>query len=94
MKLAQVHHKTKIEPLWHVQGAVLAAIFLQLVLNNNLIFGPKYLVAGFEIGLLIALIIVPRGGLISWRLKRTAALLLIALISLANIVSLGHSGAV
>jgi hypothetical protein len=89
MKLAHVHHRTKVEPLWHVQFAVLAAIALQVVLNDRLTFGPKYLIAGFETALLMALMILPKSGRAIWRFKRSAALLLIALISLANIVSLG-----
>ena len=88
MKLAHVHHRIKAEPVWHVQLAVMVAIALQVVLNNKLTFGPKYLIAGFEVILLVALIIIPRDGRAAWHIKRSAALLLIAFISFANVVSL------
>jgi hypothetical protein len=91
MKLAHLHHKNPhlSEPVWHVQLAVLVAIGLQLAVNTNLIFGPKYIMAGFEILLLFALAVV-RPGLraISLKLRRTLAMLLIALISIINIASL------
>ena len=84
MKLARVHHKTNTEPLWHVQLAVLIAIALQLVLNNHLIIGPKYMIAVFELLLLFGLVVLPREKRAVWHLKRSAAVVLIALISAAN----------
>lgn len=88
MKLAHVHHRVKLEPVWHVQFAVFTAIVLQVVLSNSLTFGPKYLIAIIEFILLAALIVMPRDGNLSWRIKRSAALILIGVISLANIISL------
>ena len=72
-----------------MQVAVLAAIALQLLVNTNLVVGPKYAVAGFEILLLFALAVV-RPGEHSARMhvRRLSAVLLIALISIANIASL------
>ncbi len=88
MKLAHIHHRKQLEPVWHVQLAVLAAIALQLALANELNFGPKYLIAGFELVLMVLLVAAPKTGDAAWRLKRGAAILLIALVSLANIASL------
>lgn len=89
MKLARLHQKVKTEPVWHVQVAVLIAIGLQVALNNKLTLGPKYIIAGFESVLLLALVVIPHAGIAIKRLRRSAAILLIALISLANIISLG-----
>jgi hypothetical protein len=89
MKLARVHHRRLIaEPVWHVQLAVACAIFLQLMLSNSLSAAPKYMLAGIEVLLLVILMVSPRDGRILWRIKRSAALLLIVIISVANIVSL------
>ncbi len=88
MKLARVHHRKNTEPLWHVQLAVLVAIALQLVLNNKLIIGPKYIIAVFELLLLFGLVVLPRENRTIWHLKRSAAVVLIGLISAANLLSL------
>jgi hypothetical protein len=89
MKLARLHHLAKTEPYWHVQLAVLVAIVLQLGLSDKLTVGPKYVIAGFEILLVIALVIVVgRGHKAILRIRRVMAITLIALISAANIASL------
>ena len=89
-RLAHLHHRTHMstEPIWHVQLAIAAVIFLQLVLDSKLSFGPKYLLAGIEVALLVTLMIVAQTAA-SVILRRTVAILLTAMISLANIVSLG-----
>lgn len=89
MKLARLHHLAKTEPYWHVQLAVLAAIVLQLGLSNKLTVGPKYVIAGFEVLLVVALaIVVGRGHKVILHVRRVMAITLIALISAANIASL------
>ena len=90
MKLALVHYKyRKIEPVWHVQLAVLLAIILQIALSNNLTVGPKYAIAGFEVLLLVLLsLLKPTLKLGVMKLRRNIAVLLIACISVANITSL------
>jgi uncharacterized membrane protein len=89
MKLARLHSHAYQEPYWHVQLAILAAIILQLLLSARLSVGPKLIVAAAEGLLLIALTVFtlqkPR---IALRLRRMLAILLIAIISLANISSL------
>jgi hypothetical protein len=89
MKLARLHDLSDVEPYWHVHVALLVAIALQLGLNQKLTVGPKYLIAGFEILLVIALAItVKRGHRVFKHVRRAMAIVLIALISAANIVSL------
>lgn len=89
MKLAHLHRKsTQLnEPMWHIQLAVLVAIALQLSVNSGVSFGPKYAVAGFEILLLGALFFIKPGGR-AVPLRRTIAIVLIALVSAVNIGSL------
>lgn len=90
MKLAQVHYKNReVEPVWHVQLAVVIAIALQIALSSNLTFGPKLAVAGFETMLLVLLTVLkPTVKLGVMKLRRTIAVLLIACVSAANITSL------
>lgn len=89
MKLASLHHLIRKEPIWHVQIAVLVAIFLQLLLSNKLVVGPRYLIVGLEVMLLLALAVFgPLKHKVSFHLRRTFAVALIAIISLSNITSL------
>ncbi len=90
MKLAHLHLKThETEPVWHVQLALLLAVGLQFILTNNLTVGPKYLITGFELFLLLVLVFVrpkEKGSLLNFR--HVIATILIVFISLANITSL------
>lgn len=89
MKLARLHSTANIEPYWHVQLAVVAAIVLQLLLSSKLSVGPKFIVAGAETLLLIALTLFTADKkLVIRRLRRSLAILLIVIVSLANISSL------
>ena len=89
MKLARLHKLANIEPYWHVQLAVVAAISLQLVLSNRLTVGPKYVIAGLEVLLLIALALFASGSHPAiQRVRRGMAFVLIAIISVANLSSL------
>lgn len=89
MKLAHVHSHKSQEPVWHVQLAVVAAIALQLVVPLKLSLGPKFVIALFELLLLLALALIRRGeSRAAHHLRHTMAITLIALISFANIVSL------
>ncbi len=91
MKLAHVHYKNReVEPVWHVQLAVVIAIVLQIALSNSLTVGPKLAIAGFETLLLVLLTVLkPTVKLGVMKVRRSIAVLLIACISLANITSLG-----
>lgn len=89
MKLAGLHKHANTEPYWHVQLAVVLAIALQLFLSNKLIIGPKYVIAGFEGLLLVSLAaFAPRSHQAIIRIRRSLAVMLIAIISFANITSL------
>ncbi len=77
-----------LEPLWHVQLAVLSALILQLCLPDELLAGPRYVLPSLEALLLIALIFTtPRQPVFRSLLRRVNAITLIALISVANIYS-------
>ncbi len=88
-RLAHLHHKTnkQTEPIWHVQVAIIAVIIMQLLLDSSLSAWPKFLVAGVELFLLVVLMFVAQSA-VSLKLRRTFAILLIALITVGNIVSL------
>ena len=80
----------KPEPLWHVQIAVVIALALQIALPERLIVGPRYLLPALEALLLIALsFMAPKPQEHHWKLKRGAAISMIVLTSLANVMSLG-----
>jgi uncharacterized membrane protein len=84
---------SKSEARWPAQLAILVAIALQLVLPNNLIaiLGPRWLVPSLEGALGLALIIVsPKRITRESRELRLTAIVLIALINVANAVSLGE----
>lgn len=79
----------RLEPLWHVEAAVVCAIALQLILAHGLTIGPKYLLAGLEVSLLLALrLMAPVTHDLASRLRRFAGLLLTGIVSFANITSL------
>lgn len=80
----------KSEPLWHVELAVVLAIVLQLTLAESLSVGPKYWLAILEVVLLFGLRVAAgseRGRYA--RVRHKGGLLLIGLVSIANILSLG-----
>jgi uncharacterized membrane protein len=89
MKLARLHKLANTEPYWHVQLTVVIAICLQLVLSNRLTLGPKYGIAGLEGLLLVALALFTSGPhKVAAHVRRLMAILLIAIVSAANISSL------
>ena len=87
MLLSKIHPKdTRLsEPTWHIVLAIFVSIGLELVISNSLTFGAKYWVAGLEVALIVLLVTVP----LHHNVKRAFAILLLALISLANLLSLG-----
>jgi uncharacterized membrane protein len=88
-RLAHIHHKINkdSEPIWHVQLAIIIVIILQLVIDTQLTIRPKYLVAFVELLLLIVLMVVAQTSA-SLRIRRTFAILLTALITMGNVISL------
>lgn len=87
MQLSRIHRRdsNRVEASWHIVLAIFIAIGLELILSDALTFGTKYTVAGLEIILLLLLVVFPLHAI----LKRLLAILLLALISVANIISLG-----
>jgi uncharacterized membrane protein len=86
MQLSDLRKKiNRTEAGWHIIVALCVAIGLELALSNALTFGAKYTVAGLEVFLILLLTIFPLHA----ALKRLFAILLLGLISLANLVSLG-----
>lgn len=78
----------KREPLWHIELAVVCAIALQLLLSNQLTVGPKYVIAGLELVLILGLRLTEEPTPRPHKWRRRASVFLTALISFANITSL------
>ncbi len=91
-RLAHLHAKkigaNKLnEPIWHVQSAIFVVVLLQLVLDSRLTLGPQYMVPGIELLLLGALMVIAHTPA-SLVLRRTVAIMLTALVTITNILSL------
>jgi len=81
------------EPRWPASLAVVAAIALYVILPNRLIagLGPRWLVPTIEGLLVVALLVAsPRRLPAESARLRTVAIMLIAFVNLANVVSLGQ----
>jgi uncharacterized membrane protein len=77
------------EHVWPAQATVLAAIGLQLLLPDRLVAGPTWLLPVLEVVLLVAFAVAtPRQLEHEHRVRRTLALVLTGLVSIANIFSL------
>lgn len=77
------------DPVWHVQGAMLVAIGLQLALPDVFSVG-RYIIPVIEFALLLVLpLTTPKARTFKSPLRRLNVLLLIVLTSLANAYSLG-----
>ena len=71
-------------------GAVLVAIVAYALLPENLLFAPRYLIAGVEAVLLVTLVATnPRRLVRRTRLSRAASTLLSATVIVTNLVALG-----
>lgn len=90
LKLARIHpHGHKKEPIWHVQLALVLAVILQFALDSNLSVGSKYAIAGAEVILIILLALIrPKEKPSITHLRRSVALILIAVITVTNLTSL------
>src|SRR5579871_1206279 len=75
--------------LVHAQMALLLAIVLQVILDKSLVVGPKYLIGGLELLLVIAIgLSPPHKATRTSHARRIFSFVLIALISLANATSM------
>jgi hypothetical protein len=88
-RLAHLHHlaNRSSEPIWHIQAAIMTVIALQLVLDSRLTIGPKYLVGGVELLLLGSLMAIAHTTT-SLAIRRTLAILLTAIVTITNVLSL------
>jgi uncharacterized membrane protein len=78
------------EPRWPATLAVLVAAALALALPNRLEVGPRWLVPGLEAVLALALLVAsPERHPRESTAMRLVSILLIAIVNLANLVSLG-----
>lgn len=81
---------TRSEPLIPVYISIVAMIVLQLAISDKLTVGPKYLLAGFELLLLLGTHYTRFSAHQKWQaLRQHISLLLIMVVSVTNIVSLG-----
>ena len=79
-----------VRSFWPVRGAVVIAIGLYLALPDRLIPGPRWVVPSLEgIVLVVLTVTTPHRTDVQSTLRRMLALILIATISVANIVNLG-----
>jgi uncharacterized membrane protein len=77
------------EPIWHVQLTMLFAIFLQLILPDNFVFGSRFGLIIVEALLLIGLTFTtPKERIFKSISRRINVFLLIALTGIANSYSL------
>ncbi len=77
------------EPFWQAQAALIGALILYLTLPNKFVVGPKWLMPGFELLLIGGLWLDrPRRDRAEAQRERRVVLVLLALVALANFVSL------
>ncbi len=76
------------EPRWHASIAVVLAVILYITLPPRLTFGPLWLAPLLTFGLLIPLSISAPGRRGEKRWQRAASIALIAVVNVANILSL------
>jgi len=89
LKFWRQSNDTPLEPLWHVQLAVVVALVLYLLLPDKLIIGPRWIVPTLEALLLVGLVsVTPQKLLYESHNRRVLAISLAGLITLANIASL------
>jgi hypothetical protein len=71
-------------------GAVAVAVVAYALLPENLLFAPRYVIAGIEVALLVALVVSnPRRIVRRTRLSRAVSALLAATVIVTNLVALG-----
>lgn len=77
-----------LEPIWHIELAVIIAIVLQFVLTDQLNILPKFLIGGFELALLVGLhhTYATMAELRS-RARRLVGISLTAIVTVANLLS-------
>ena len=87
--LNAAEHLGRDDPLWPGQLAVLLALVLYLALPPKLTIGPNWLLPTAEGVLLVGLVFAASQRMIGAEFRRTIALSLILIVTLANLVALG-----
>jgi uncharacterized membrane protein len=89
---AETRHAAELfrsEPFWQAQAALVGALILYLTLPSKLVVGPGWLMPALELLLVGGLYLDrPRHGRAQARRERVTVLALLALVALANFVSL------
>ena len=79
-----------LEPRWPATLAVVVALVLYVALPAKLVLGPKLFIPALEVALLLILTFLsPKRSAAEARHIRVMAMLVIALVNLANIISVG-----
>lgn len=79
----------RTEPFWQAQAALIAALILYLTLPSKLVVGPNWLMPALELLLIGGLYVDrPRHDRVQARRQRTTVLVLLAMVAIANFVSL------
>jgi len=87
--LNAAEHLGRDDPLWPGQLAVLFALVLYLVLPPKLTIGPNWLLPSAEGVLLAGLFFAASQRMIGAQFRRTLALSLVLIVTMANLVALG-----
>ncbi len=78
------------EPRWPASTATMVAVALQAVLPDRLVLGPRWVLPALEVALVVVLLVAsPQRHTRESALLRSVSVGLIALVNLANVLSLG-----
>jgi len=79
------------DPYWPAQASIAVAIVLSLLLPDDLLIGPRYLLPAVEfVALFVLVVVVPRRATRHDRRRRMFALTVVGLVSATTIVSLAR----
>ena len=79
------------DPYWPAQASIALAIVLSLLLPDDLLIGPRYLLPAVEfVALFVLVVVVPRRATRHDRRRRMFALTVVGLVSATTIVSLAR----
>ena len=88
LRLHKVFRKTH-DPIWHLQLGILVVMALQYFTDDSFLPYNKFIIIGFEFALMIVLgVLTSEGYSRVSKLRRTVAVILIAIITAINVFSL------
>lgn len=80
-----------VDPIWHVQIAMVVAVGLQIIIPNNFSLGPRFALPVIELLLMLALgFTTPRERIFHSVTRRLNVLLLLFIAGMANAYGLGQ----